>query len=138
MIKIRKDLHNQFINYHSNITFKELEDNYNSMAEGKAEFAEAAVKLLGGYMALRARSEKPRDIIIPNTVADRNLIVKVAVLLTSMFADCRVAAKYTDTGCEICFLMSDAEWEDWVSVHDVENEDYTVYVSDNVKIEEEK
>lgn len=32
-IKIREDLHNQYINQTSNMTFKELEDNYNRLAK---------------------------------------------------------------------------------------------------------
>jgi len=30
-IKIREDLHNQYINHTSNLTFKELENNYNNL-----------------------------------------------------------------------------------------------------------
>lgn len=32
-IKIREDLHNQYINQTSNITFKQLEENYNHLIE---------------------------------------------------------------------------------------------------------
>lgn len=138
MISIREDLHNQFINDNSNVTFKELEESYNNMLEfvgsGSMRRAGQVAMVMARCMRVHRTHDDVTDLRVAQDFINKHDIHAVAAAITAEDVDCRVTIREASDAFFINILLSDDQWKRWLDSHDVKSADYSVYVGTNVKI----